>query len=49
VSRREEECGGLWWRIIISIDCSGASSLTYVIIICMTSRGYVPAKSDKAC
>ena len=27
-------CGGLWWRIIISIDCGGESSLTYVIIIC---------------
>jgi hypothetical protein len=27
-------CCGLWWRIITSIDCGGASSLAYVIIIC---------------
>ena len=23
-------CGGLWWRIIISIDCGAASSLAYI-------------------
>ena len=25
----------LWWRIIISMDCGGASLLAYVVIICI--------------
>jgi hypothetical protein len=31
------------------VVCGGASSLAYVIIICMTSRKHVPTKSDKTC